>query len=131
MRVMEQTLLPFAPREPLVADPHVLVRNERGPLVVLRSVLNVAIDHAQADRRQGDEEREVLPQFVTTFVASGDGGGAANDGAGGRGQVSPGGCCQNRCHFLRVLRFSLVSEEIREEILRNLSVEDEPTAANW
>lgn len=67
VRVVEQALVALAPREALVADAQVLVLDEfRSRVAVLLLVLQVSVQHAQSDRRHGDEERQLLPHLVTT-----------------------------------------------------------------
>lgn len=74
MGVMKQAALALSPRETLVADTHMLVRDEFRPgMAVLLLVLQVGIQHAQTHGRKGDEEGQFLPGLVATTSVSGDG----------------------------------------------------------
>lgn len=81
--VVEKGLLPITPREPLreqgkvefgfkrlrfgmcylVADPHVLVSNERWGLMGLRGGGQVSIQHAETDAGHCNQEGQLAPQL--------------------------------------------------------------------
>lgn len=64
--VVEQALVALAPREPLVTDAQMLILDElRLGMAVLFLVLQVCIQHAQADRWHGHEKGQLLPYLVT------------------------------------------------------------------
>lgn len=69
MGVMKQAALALSPRETLIADTHMLVRDEFRPgMAVLLLVLQVGIQHAQTHGRKGDEEGQFLPGLVATTL---------------------------------------------------------------
>ena len=69
MGVMKQAALALSPRETLVADTHMLVRDELRPgMAVLLLVLQVGIQHAQTHGRKGNEEGQFLPGLVATTL---------------------------------------------------------------
>lgn len=79
VRVVEQALVALAPREALVADAQVFVLDEFWSRVsVLLLVLQVGVQHAQADGRHGHEERQLLPHLVSAGFMSSNSGWATN-----------------------------------------------------
>lgn len=63
--VVEKALVSFSPGETLVADAEVVVWLELCARVsVLLLVLQVSVQHAQTDGREGDQEAKTLPYFV-------------------------------------------------------------------
>lgn len=64
VRVVEQRMVSIAPREPFRSDTQVVVFDEFRPGVVLLLVHQVYVDAAQSDRREENEEGQVLPDFV-------------------------------------------------------------------
>lgn len=72
--VVEQAPGAVSPREALVADAHVVVRNELGPgLAVIGLVAQVRVDHAQSDRGDGHQVGQLLPQLVASAWKEGAG----------------------------------------------------------
>lgn len=65
--VVDQGPGAIAPRESLVADAHMVVGHELwSGLVVVSLVSQVGVHHAQGDRGQSHEQRQLLPQLVAT-----------------------------------------------------------------
>lgn len=63
--IVEQRMIPVAPREPLGANPQIFIFHERGPLVRLIFVRQITINPAQNNRREAHEESQVFPQLIT------------------------------------------------------------------